>query len=74
MWSTSYKFQKTSLNDLIKNNVNGYKVDNFKQIYQKIVKINNMTNKERSIFINKTYSYSKKYYFKKIQFKWIKLI
>ena len=67
-------FKKTSLNDLIKNNVNGYKVDNFKQIYQKIVKIKNMTNKERSIFINKTYSYSKKYYFKNIQFKWIKFI
>ena len=67
-------FKKTSLNDLIKNNVNGYKVDNFKQIYQKIEKIKNMTNKERSTFINRTYSYSKKYYFKKIQFKWTKFI
>ena len=67
-------FKKTSLNDLIKNNVNGYKVDNFKQIHQKILKIKNMSNKERSIFINKTYSYSKKYYFKKIQFKWINVI
>ena len=67
-------FKKTSLNDLIKNNVNGYKVDNFKQIYQTIVKIKNMTKKKRSILINKTFSYSKKYYFKKIQFKWMRFI
>ena len=66
--------KKTSLNDLIKNNVNGYKVDNFKQVYQKILKIKNMSNKKRSIFINKTYSYSKKYYFNKIQLKWMKII
>ena len=34
----------------------------------------NMDDKKRSILINKTYSYSKKYYFDKIKSKWMKLI
>ena len=67
-------FKMTALNKLIKNNVNGYKVDNFREIYQKIKFIMNMNDKRRSILINKTYSYSKKYYFDKIKSKWMKLI
>ena len=67
-------FKKTSLNRLIKNNINGFKVDNFNQIYEKIIKMINMNNKRRTTLINKTYTYSKKYYFKNIKYKWMKLI
>ena len=67
-------FKKTAINNLIKNNINGYKVDNFKKIYEKINFIINMSNQKRSILINNTYSYSKKYYFYKIKKKWIQLI
>ncbi len=67
-------FKMTALNKLIKNNVNGYKVDNFEKIYKKIIFIMNMSYTKRSILIDKTYSYSKKYYFDKIKSKWMRLI
>ena len=64
----------TALNKLIKNNINGYKVDNFEKIHKKIKFIMNMSNSKRSVLINKTYSFSKKYYFNKIKSKWLQLI
>ena len=67
-------FKMTALNKLIKNNINGYKVDNFEKIHKKIKFIINMSNSKRSVLINKTYSYSKKYYFNKIKSKWLQLI
>ena len=58
-------FKMTALNKLIKN---------FEKIYKKIIFIMNMSYTKRSILIDKTYSYSKKYYFDKIKSKWMRLI
>ena len=40
-------FKKTALNDLIINNLNGFKVDNFTQIAKKINKLINLNKTER---------------------------
>ena len=67
-------FKKTALNDLIKDNVNGYKVDGFHNLSEKIIFLINMDKKKRTKIINKTYKYSQKFYFKNIKNKWISLI
>ena len=67
-------FKKTALNDLIVNNVNGFKVDNFTQIANKINKLINLNKKQRKKIIISTYKFSTKYYFKKIEYKWINLL
>ena len=64
-------FKMTALNDLIINNVNGFKVDNFNDLGNKIEKLL-IPNKKRLKLIQKTLNFSKKYYFKKIKLKWIK--
>ena len=67
-------FKKTALNDLIKDNINGYKVDDFHNLSKKIIFLMNMDKKKRIKIINKTYKYSQKFYFKNIKNKWISLI
>ena len=67
-------FKKTALNDLIKDNINGYKVDDFHNLSEKIIFLMNMDKKKRIKIINKTYKYSQKFYFKNIKNKWISLI
>lgn len=67
-------FKKTALNDLIKDNVNGYKVDGFHNLSEKIIFLMNMDKKKRTKIINKTYKYSQKFYFKNIKHKWVSLI
>ncbi len=66
-------FKMTALNDLIINNVNGFKVDNFNDLGNKIEKLL-IPNKKRLKLIQKTLNFSKKYYFNKIKLKWIKKI
>ena len=66
-------FKMTALNDLIINNVNGFKVDNFNDLGNKIEKLL-IPNKKRIKLIQKTFNFSKKYYFKKIKLKWIEKI
>ena len=67
-------FKKTALNDLIKNNINGFKLDNFQDLSKKIIFLINMDREKRIKIINKTYKYSQKFYFKNIKNKWISLI
>ena len=67
-------FKKTALNDLIKNNINGFKLDNFQDLSKKIIFLINMDREKRIKIINKTYKYSQKFYFKNIRNKWISLI
>ena len=67
-------FKKTALNDLIKNNINGFKLDNFQDLSKKIIFLMNMDKEKRIKIINKTYKYSQKFYFKNIKNKWISLI
>ena len=67
-------FKKTALNDLIKDNINGYKVDGFHNLSERIIFLINMDKKKRTKIINKTYKYSQKFYFKNIKNKWISLI
>ena len=67
-------FKKTALNDLIKNNINGFKLDNFQDLSKKIIFLMNMNREKRIKIINKTYKYSQKFYFKNIRNKWISLI
>ena len=67
-------FKKTALNDLIKDNINGYKVDGFHNLSEKIIFLINMDKEKRTKIINKTYKYSQKFYFKNIKNKWISLI
>ena len=54
-------FKKTALNDLIKDNINGYKVDDFHNLSKKIIFLMNMDKKKRIKIINKTYKYSQKF-------------
>ncbi len=65
-------FKMTALDSLIINNVNGFKVDNFNELGNKIEIL--IKNKKRLKLIQKTLIFSKKYYFKKIQPKWINKI
>ena len=67
-------FKKTALKDLIKNNINGFKLDNFQDLSKKIIFLINMDREKRTKIINKTYEYSQKFYFKNIKNKWISLI
>ena len=67
-------FKKTALNDLIKNNINGFKLDNFQDLSKKIIFLMDMDRDKRNKIINKTYEYSQKFYFKNIKNKWISLI
>ena len=47
-------FKKTALNDLIKNNINGFKLDNFQDLSKKIIFLINMDREKRIKIINKT--------------------
>ena len=67
-------FKKTALNNLVKNNINGFKVNNFKDLSDKILLLLNIKSSKRKILINKTQNYSKKYYFKNVITKWEKII
>ena len=67
-------FKKTALIDLIINNLNGFKVDNFTQIAKKINKLINLNKTERKKIIKSTNKFSNKYYFKNIENKWINLL
>ena len=67
-------FKKTALNDLIKNNTNGFKVNNFNDLSKKIKFLLNIDLSKRKKLINKTQNYSKKFYFKNVLKKWEKII
>ena len=67
-------FKKTALNDLIVNNINGFKVNNFSQIANKINKLINLNKIQRKKIIKSTNKFSTKYYFKNIENKLINLL
>ena len=67
-------FKKTSLNDLIINGINGYKVDDFKTLSKKMNLIIDYNKIKRNKIINNAYNYSIKFYFMNIEKKWIRLI
>ena len=60
--------------DLVKNNINGYKVDNFQSLSKKIIYLMNINKSKRTKIINSTFMYSQKFYFKNIKKKWVSLI
>ena len=67
-------FKKTALFSLIKNNKNGFKVNNYFELANKINKLILLTNSKRKKLITATYKFSKEYYFKEIEKKWINII
>jgi glycosyltransferase involved in cell wall biosynthesis len=67
-------FKKTALVSLIKNNKNGFKLDNFSQLGDKISKLILFSKLKRNKIIKSSQMYSKKFYFKNIEKQWIKLI
>lgn len=67
-------FKKTALNDLIKNNKNGFKVDNFDQLSKRINYLINLNKKSKKKIIDSTYKYSKNFYFNKFTNQWLNLI
>lgn len=67
-------FGLTNLRYLIKNNRNGYVVDNYVNIINKIAYINSLSNKERRKILINSYSYSRKYFPSRYISKWIKII
>jgi len=67
-------FKKTVLLSLIRDNINGFKVDNFFELKNKIEELILLPNTKRKKLIAKTYKFSKKYYFKEIENKWLKII
>ena len=67
-------FKKTALLSLIRENINGFKVDNFFELKDKINELILLPNTKRKKLIAKTYKFSKKYYFKEIENKWLKII
>ena len=67
-------FKLTALNDLIKNNINGFKVENFKNLRNKMEHLIKFDSQKRKKLIDSSVKYSKKFYFKKIEKKWINLI
>tara|TARA_Y100001958_G_C21103955_1_gene453020 strand:+ start:66 stop:977 length:912 start_codon:yes stop_codon:yes gene_type:complete len=67
-------FNKTSLKYLIKNNINGFKVNNFLELTNKIKKLLLHKKKNKSNLIKSTYKFSKRYYFSKVEKKWMNII
>lgn len=67
-------FKMTALDGLIKNNFNGFKLNNFLEIFDQLEKLILLNKKKRSNLISKTYNFSKQFYFKKVKSKWINLI
>ena len=67
-------FKMTALNSLIKNGINGYKTENFKDLALKIKEIINLKLEKRKKIINRSILFSKKYKIEKIKKKWERLI
>ena len=67
-------FKKTALLSLIRENINGFKVDNFFELKNKINELILLPNIKRKKLIATTYKFSKKYYFKEIENKWLRII
>ena len=63
---------KTSLKDLIINNKNGFFVDSFDALSNKILELSN--SKINKNIINYCYNYSKNFYLDKIISKWLQVI
>ena len=67
-------FKKSALNDLIKNNKNGFKVDNFIKLSNKINYLINLNQVSKKKLILSTRNFSKSYHFLNVKKKWINLI
>ena len=67
-------FDRTSLKHLVKNNINGFKLNNFFELTKKINQLLHYDKLDRSSLIKSTYKFSKKYYFSKIKKKWMNII
>jgi len=67
-------FGKTALNDFIKNNYNGFIVNNFIDIPEKIKFLLKMNNKKRQKLTNDSIQYSKQFSLNNIIYKWLNLL
>ena len=67
-------FKKTALLSLVKENINDFKIDNFFELKNRINELILFSNSKRKKIIATTYKFSKKYYFKEIEKKWLKTI
>ncbi len=67
-------FGKTALNDLIKNNYNGFIVNNFIDISEKIKFLLKMNNKKRQKLTNNSIQYSKQFSINNIIYKWLNVL
>jgi glycosyltransferase involved in cell wall biosynthesis len=67
-------FGKTALNDLIKNNYNGFKVNNFENLSNKIRYLLELNKNKKKKLINNSITHSKKFSLNIIIYKWLKLL
>ena len=67
-------FKQTALNELVKNGVNGFKVNNYDELEKKMISIIKYKGNKRKLLINNTVNFSKRFYFKNIVNKWEKII
>tara|TARA_B100000767_G_scaffold259969_1_gene270183 strand:- start:336 stop:1046 length:711 start_codon:yes stop_codon:yes gene_type:complete len=67
-------FGKTALNELIKDNFNGFIVKNFKQLSSKIIFLLNLNTLKKKIFINNSIFNSRRYSPDNIIYHWLKLL
>ena len=67
-------FGKTALNEIVKNNYNGFIVNNFTNMSKKILFFLNINSKKQEKYRNNALLFSKKYHPDKIIYKWLKLL
>ena len=67
-------FGKTALNELIKNNYNGFKINTFNDLAKKIHFLLNINNKNKLRLINNSINYSSKFTVDKILPYWLKFL
>jgi len=65
---------KTSLNEIISNNRNGFILNNLNELEDKINNIINLNTQKRKLLTRNSYYFSKKFHLKKIIHLWLKLL
>ena len=65
---------KTSLNEIISNNRNGFILNNLNELEDKINNIINLNTQKRKLLTRNSYFFSKKFHLKKIIHLWLKLL
>ncbi|MDC1138409.1 glycosyltransferase [Candidatus Pelagibacter sp.] len=67
-------FGKTALNELIKNNYNGFIVNDFNELSDKILSFLKINSKNEKKIRSNSLSFSKKYHPNNVTYKWLKLL